>query len=132
MTFPTETTTRDAASTLNSMIRSTLGDPGSFYGLMAVSAAHRAAVTGRHSDLLFSSEQNGHVFYDPDYYMMKGQCIRVMNEKLQDPARALSAEAFQTIINLLSSAVCVNSRFTSKYLWNCGKAHDLSLCYHSF
>jgi hypothetical protein len=118
MTFPTETKSRDAASTLHSMVKSALGDSGSFYGLMTVSAAHRAAVTGRHSDLLFSTEQKGHVLHDPDYYMMKGQCIRVMNEKLHDPNRALSAEAFQTIINLLSSAVCANLGCTSVYPYN--------------
>ncbi|KAL1963286.1 hypothetical protein VTN77DRAFT_8509 [Rasamsonia byssochlamydoides] len=108
MTFPVQTkSSRSDEEKLNVMVKTSLTDPGSFFGLMTISAAHRAALTGRHSDLLNSSDKDNRVLYDPDYYLMKARCIREMNEKLRDPARALSHEAFDTIINLLTSALIV-------------------------
>jgi hypothetical protein len=106
MTFPVQTKSfRDDGDKLSLLVRSSLTDPGRFFGVMTISAAHRAALTGRHSDLLNSSDKSSRVLYEPDYYLMKARCIREMNEKLQDPARALSEEAFDTIIDLLTSAV---------------------------
>jgi hypothetical protein len=106
MTFPTENhPSRDDASKLNVLVKTSFSDPGSFFGLMSVSAAHRAALTGRHSDLMNVSGCDSRILYDPDYYVMKARCIREMNAKLQDPARALSDEACDTIVNLITGAV---------------------------
>lgn len=88
------------------MVASALSDPGSFFGLMSMSAAHRAILAGRHGDLVDSAEDGYRVLYEPDYYVMKARCIREMNAKVQDPKKALSNEAFDTIINLLTGAVC--------------------------
>lgn len=106
MTFPARTKSLlDDGDKLNVMVKTSLTDAGSFFGLMTISAAHRAALTGRHSDLLHASDSDTRVLYDPDCYMMKARCIREMNEKLRDPSKALSHAAFDTIINLLTSAV---------------------------
>ncbi|KKA22058.1 hypothetical protein T310_3948 [Rasamsonia emersonii CBS 393.64] len=108
MTFPARTKSfMDEGDKLNVMVKTSLTDAGSFFGLMTISAAHRAALTGRHSDLLHASDSDTRVLYDPDYYLMKARCIREMNEKLRDPSKALSHEAFDTIINLLTSALIV-------------------------
>lgn len=85
---------------------SAFSDPGSFYAAMSVMAAHRAMLTGRHSKLTNIFEKGPVVLYDLDYYIMKAHAIREMNGKLRDTRTALSDEAFDTIINLLSSAVC--------------------------
>lgn len=87
------------------MVASALSDPGSFFGLMSMSAAHRAILAGRHGDLVDSPEDGYRVLHEPDYYIMKARCIREMNAKVQDPKKALSNEAFDTIINLLCGAV---------------------------
>lgn len=67
-------------------------------------AAHRAILSGRHSDLI-DAEGSLSSLYDPDYYIMKDRCIREMEVKVRDPNRALSNEAFDTIVSLLTSAV---------------------------
>lgn len=72
---------------------------------MSMNAAHRAILSGRHSDLLKSSRGDSRVLYDPDYYVMKAKCIREMNAKVRDPKRALSNEAFDTLITLLTGTV---------------------------
>ena len=104
MTFPNEQKVSQRAE-MELMVKSSFSDPGSFFGLMSMCAAHRAILAGRHSDLLNSSERTNRVLHDPDYYIMKAKCIREMNKKVRDPVRALSDEAFDTIINLLTSAV---------------------------
>ena len=43
---------------------------------------------------------------DPDYCSMRAKCIHEMNLKISDPKKALTDEAFDTIINLLNGAVC--------------------------
>lgn len=107
MTFPIDCKTSqnrgDQLQVL--MVSSVFSDPGSFFGVMSMNAAHRAVLSGRHSDLLNSSGGDSRVLYDPDYYIMKGKCIREMNAKMRDPNRALSNEAFDTIITLLTGTV---------------------------
>ncbi|OXV10012.1 hypothetical protein Egran_02221 [Elaphomyces granulatus] len=109
MTFPTETkiSAEDDQTKLSLMGRTAFTDPGTFFGLMSVSAAHRAIVTGRHSDSFLLPGCENRVLYDSDYYLMKARCIHEMNAKLKDPVLAISNEAFGTIINLLTSAMIV-------------------------
>ncbi|BCR87056.1 uncharacterized protein ACHE_31043S [Aspergillus chevalieri] len=85
---------------------SAFSDAGSFFGLMSMCAAHRAILSGRHSDLI-DAEGSSRSLYDPDYYIMKDRCIREMEAKVRDPNRALSNEAFDTIVSLLTSALIV-------------------------
>ncbi|KAI9933399.1 hypothetical protein MW887_007872 [Aspergillus wentii] len=106
MTFPNEHKVSQRAE-MELMVKSAFSDPGSFFGLMSMCAAHRAILAGRHSDLIGSLERSHRVLHDPDYYIMKVKCIREMNTKVRDPGRALSDEAFDTIINLLTSALIV-------------------------
>lgn len=106
MTFPTENRPSGDDQAKWNLVRGVaFTDPGYFFGLMSVSAAHRAIVTGRHSDSLPLSECGGRVLYDSDYYLMKARCINEMNVKLRDPVLAISNEAFGTIVFLISSAV---------------------------
>jgi len=113
MTFPTQTkiSAEDDQTKLSLMGRTAFTDPGTFFGLMSVSAAHRAIVTGRHSDSFLLPGCENRVLYDSDYYLMKARCIHEMNAKLKDPVLAISNEAFGTIINLLTSAVREPFRF---------------------
>lgn len=85
-------------------VKSAFSDAGSFFGLMCMCAAHRAVLSGRHSDLI-DVEGSARSLYDPDYYIMKDRCIREMEAKVRDPNRAISNEAFDTIVSLLTSAV---------------------------
>ncbi|KAL2000826.1 hypothetical protein VTN02DRAFT_2565 [Thermoascus thermophilus] len=108
MTFPLDSRTRpNSGDQMDLMVSSVLSDPGSFFGVMSMNAAHRAILSGRHSDLLKSSGGDSRVLYDPDYYVMKAKCIREMNAKVRDPKRALSNEAFDTLITLLTGALIV-------------------------
>lgn len=83
------------------MTKSAFSDAGSFFGLMSMCAAHRAIMSGRHSDFEDSSRD----LHDPDYYILKAKCIREMEAKVCDPDRVVSNEAFDTIISLLTGAV---------------------------
>ena len=83
------------------MMKSAFSDAGSFFGLMSMCAAHRAIMSGRHSDFEDSSRD----LHDPDYYILKAKCIREMEAKVCDPDRVVSNEAFDTIISLLTGAV---------------------------
>lgn len=109
MTFPEEYKVAEQAET-ELMVKSSFSDPGSFYGLMTMCAAHRAVLSGRHIDFhaLDNPRPSG---FDADYYTMKGRCIREMNTKMRDSTRTLSDAAFDTIVNLITSAVrphCLN------------------------
>ena len=90
---------------LELMVRSSFSDPGSFFGLMSMCAAHRAALGIGPSDGLPASDL---VVNDPDYCVMKAKCIREMNVKVRDPTLALTNEAFDTIVNLLTGSVCIS------------------------
>jgi hypothetical protein len=104
MTFPNEQKVSQQAE-MELMVKSSFTDPGSFFGLMSMCAAHRAILAGRHSDLMDSSTNSHRVLHDPDYYIMKANCIRAVNRKMRSPRVVLSDETFDTIINLLISTV---------------------------
>ncbi|EAW13329.1 uncharacterized protein ACLA_053750 [Aspergillus clavatus NRRL 1] len=105
MTFPEEYKVAEQAET-ELMVKSSFSDPGSFYGLMTMCAAHRAVLSGRHIDFhaLDNPRPSG---FDADYYTMKGRCIREMNTKMRDSTRTLSDAAFDTIVNLITSALII-------------------------
>ena len=105
MTFPNEQKNCQQAEK-ELMVKSAFFSLLSFFGLMSICAAHRAIMAGRHSDLMDSSTSCHRVLHDPDYYVMKANCIRAVNKKLSDPCVVQSDETFDTIINLLTSTVC--------------------------
>ncbi|KAJ5580105.1 uncharacterized protein N7459_006090 [Penicillium hispanicum] len=105
MTFPSGL--KDAETPeVELMVRSSFSDPGSFFGLMSMCAAHRAALAIDHLDVLDDSASGtNRVVNDPDYFVMKAKSIREMNAKVKDPKRALTNEAFDTIVNLLTGSL---------------------------
>ncbi|KAF5862801.1 hypothetical protein ETB97_011149 [Aspergillus alliaceus] len=106
MTFPTEYALNERAK-MEMAVQSSFTDPGSFFGLMSMCAAHRAVLAGHHPDHQYASETSHRFLHKADYYIMKAKCIREMNIKLRNPILSLSNEAFGTIINLLTSALIV-------------------------
>jgi hypothetical protein len=103
MTFPSELNGQESRE-VELMVRSSFSDPGSFFGLMTMCAAHRAILSVDRSDAS-SSAQSSTIVNDPDFCIMKAKSIREMNAKMRDPNRALSNEAFDTIVNLLTGSV---------------------------
>ncbi|KAJ5806974.1 hypothetical protein N7474_010566, partial [Penicillium riverlandense] len=89
------------------MVRSSFSDPGSFFGLMSMCAAHRAMLNSYRSGSMGSEEKKSLILKDPDYCIMKVKSIREMNVKVRDPTKALSDEAFDTIVNLLTGSLIV-------------------------
>lgn len=104
MTFPSELKGQETKE-VELMVRSSFSDPGSFFGLMSMCAAHRAALAADGCDVSGSAAQVDRTANDPDYCIMKAKSIREMNAKVRDPKRALSDEAFDTIVNLLTGSV---------------------------
>lgn len=104
MTFPSGLKDSEIPE-LELMVRSSFSDPGSFFGLMSMCAAHRAALAANRLDALEATGDSNRVGNDPDYCIMKGRSIREMNVKVQNPELALSDEAFDTIVNLLTGSV---------------------------
>lgn len=90
------------------MLNSSFTDPGSFFGLMCLCAAHRAVLSRPYPGLMNSSRPPNRVLHDPDYYMMKANCIRAVNRRMRDQGGRLTREAFDTIIALLTSTVWSN------------------------
>lgn len=106
MTFPTETISfRDTRATLYTSVRDSMADTGEFYGLMTVAAAHKGAVNGPSLGIDTPSPNNYQVVFDSNYCVMKGKCLRVLNNKLRDPSQALDHIAIQTVIHLITSSV---------------------------
>ncbi|KAJ6104222.1 hypothetical protein N7523_010542 [Penicillium sp. IBT 18751x] len=106
MTFPSEIQGSQDTREVELMVRSSFSDPGSFFGLMSMCAAHRAALSSNGVDASgFPSRSVEMTVNDTDYCIMKAKSIREMNAKVRDPRRALSNEAFDTIINLLTGAL---------------------------
>lgn len=103
MTFPSELNGQECRE-VELMVRSSFSDPGSFFGLMTMCAAHRAVLSVARYDASSSARANT-IVNDPDFCTMKAKSIREMNAKMRDPKRALSDEAFDTIVNLLTGSV---------------------------
>ncbi|OQE11797.1 hypothetical protein PENVUL_c002G05059 [Penicillium vulpinum] len=100
MTFPS--TSKGPNREMELMVRSSFSDPGSFFGLMSMCAAHRAVLASQRSgswDLVLTD--------DPDYCMMRAKSIQEMSAKVRDPSRRLSNEAFDTIVNLLTGSMII-------------------------
>ncbi|KAF7712434.1 Fungal transcription factor, partial [Penicillium ucsense] len=87
-----------------SLERFSSSDPGNFYGMMCMSAAHRAVLSSARLGGMDVARSN-YIANDPDYCLMRVKCIREMNLRLGDPKRALTDEAFDTIIHLLSGTL---------------------------
>ena len=105
MTFPIESkVSRESDNRLGVMINSTLSEPGAFYAYMGLSAAHKAIVSGKLSDVP-ASDGKERVLNEPDFYIMKAKGIKEINKKLQDPEQALSDAAFDIVVGLISSKV---------------------------
>ncbi|KAJ5143061.1 uncharacterized protein N7515_001848 [Penicillium bovifimosum] len=100
MTFPNTST--DSSQEMELMARSSFSDPGSFFGLMSMCAAHRAVLASQRSGVWDSTLAN-----DPDYCMMRAKAFQEMTAKVRDPSRRLSNEAFDTIINLLTGSLII-------------------------
>lgn len=71
---------------------------------MSMCAAHRA-VLAYQRNLTNAGGDQEQVLKDQDYYIMKVKSICEMNVKMRDPTQAISNEAFDTIINLLTGSV---------------------------
>ncbi|CAP91651.1 Pc13g05820 [Penicillium rubens Wisconsin 54-1255] len=100
MTFPN--TSKDSNQEMELMVRSSFSDPGSFFGLMSMCAAHRAVLASQRS-----GNWDSVLTDDPDYCMMRAKSIQEMSAKVRDPSRRLSNEAFDTIINLLTGSLII-------------------------
>lgn len=87
------------------MVRSSFSDPGSFFGLMSMCAAHRAALGVQRPGASNAPTDRDRVTNDIDYFVMKEKAIHEMNIKVRDPSLALRNEAFDTIVNLLTGSV---------------------------
>jgi hypothetical protein len=79
------------------LVRSSFSDPGGFFGLMSMCAAHRAALSSGHLNSMLIESDDKQTGNDRDYCIMK--------VKVRDPAQALTNEAFDTIVNLLTGSV---------------------------
>lgn len=90
---------------LDLMVRSSFSDPGSFFGLMSMCAAHRAALAMNRLDPFRTIGNSDQVSNNSEYCIMKAKSIHEMNTKVRDPRLALSDEAFDTIVNLLTGSV---------------------------
>lgn len=106
MTFPIENKEpRESESRMGLVMDSAISEPGAFFGYMSLSAAHRAILSGQHSDVPSSSDGKERVLYEPEFYVMKAMCIKEINKKLQNPEQALSDSAFDIVVGLISCTV---------------------------
>lgn len=106
MVFPIEQKhPQQGRNRIRHVFKSAISDPAAFYSYMCMSAAHRAIIYGRHSELLFISGGSDRQLTEPDYYIMKAKCFKAITAKMQDPREATSDGAFETVLTLLGSSV---------------------------
>ncbi|KAJ5734222.1 hypothetical protein N7493_003008, partial [Penicillium malachiteum] len=104
MTFPSGIVGSEIPE-LDLMVRSSFSDPGSFFGLMSMCAAHRAALGVNHLDALEATGDRNRVGNDTDYCIMKAKSMREMTVKCHSLELSTTNEAFDTIVNLLTGAL---------------------------
>ncbi|KAJ5731063.1 uncharacterized protein N7483_005571 [Penicillium malachiteum] len=104
MTFPSGLVGSEIPE-LDLMVRSSFSDPGSFFGLMSMCAAHRAALGVNHLDALEATGDRNRVGNDTDYCIMKAKSMREMTVKCHSLELSTTNEAFDTIVNLLTGAL---------------------------
>jgi hypothetical protein len=93
---------KDPGSIINVLLSSAVSEPGIFFGHMSISAAHRAMLMSKPSDLSNAKRRSPCA---PDFYSMRVNAIREATKKLQDPAQATSDAALSIVLNLIRSAV---------------------------
>lgn len=84
---------------------SAISDTGSFYSFMGLTATHKAVLVGKTADFITTASGENRYLMEPEYYVLNARCIKEVNAKIQDPKGAISNEAFQSVINLVSGAV---------------------------
>lgn len=105
-TFPVESKhPKEQNERMNFVFKSAITDTGSFYSFMGFTAAHKAVLGGKKTDLITSASGENRYLMEPEYYVLNARCIKEVNAKIQDPKGAISDDAFQTVINLVSGAV---------------------------
>ncbi|KAK2760181.1 hypothetical protein FQN54_002248 [Arachnomyces sp. PD_36] len=105
-TFPVESKqSQERNERMGFVFSSAISDAGSFYSFMGFTAAHRAVLGGKKADLIMSASGENRYLMEPEYYVLNARCIKEVNAKIQDPKGAISDDAFQTVINLVSGAM---------------------------
>jgi hypothetical protein len=96
---------KDPGSIITFLMSSAISEPGTFFGHMSVSAAHRSILMSNPSDLSISSNAKHRAPCARDFYAMRVKAIGEANKKLQDPAQATGEAALSIVLNLIRSAV---------------------------
>jgi hypothetical protein len=90
---------------MSTVFSSAISDASCFYSFMSFTAAHRAILGGRKANLITSATGEDRYLMEPEYYVLNARCIKEINTKIRDPKQALTDDAFQTVVNLVSGAV---------------------------
>jgi hypothetical protein len=106
MTFPVENKSpQEGKARLDSIVRSAMSHQAVFYTYMSFSSAHRALLSGEHSDLIISGKSVQRHIYSQDFLSMKARAINFLNKMMQDPEQATSDDAFEAVLMLVGTAV---------------------------
>ena len=82
-----------------------INDGAAFYGVMAISAAHRALQRGSINQI-FPHDQRG-IPAEREYFLMHDLALRKLNQKLQDPRTALEFDTIHSVAMLVGAALFV-------------------------
>src|SRR6266545_4664303 len=108
MTFPVERKhAEEAKLRISTVVQSAISHHAVFYAYMTFSSAHRAIISGEHSDLVVSGKSIDRQLSSPDYFSMKARSIALLNEMMKNDDQATSDAAFEAVMALLSTSVSV-------------------------
>lgn len=110
MTFPVERRNQQLLDIrVQKLMQLQINDVATFYGTMAMTAAHRAMVRGR-LPVAGSLDQNPlEIHLDPEYYVMHERALKEINLKMQDPSKALAMDTFLSVMMLVGTATIVGN-----------------------
>lgn len=109
-TFPLEK--RDPAQfrlRVQAIMRHHLTSGATFYGAMAISAAHRALMCGRIEDVYPSADDQNGTPVRPEYLIMHDNALKTVNRKMQDPNTALELDTIHGVMMLIGATLLVGN-----------------------
>ncbi|KAJ9607787.1 hypothetical protein H2200_007866 [Cladophialophora chaetospira] len=99
---------RDRVVRQGLVLSSKISNPASFLGFLAITAAHRAVMYGRHKDLAPSLDNHDDLIFDPDYVRVKHEATVAVRQVFQKRA-IVDEQMLEACFGLISTATVVGN-----------------------
>ena len=94
---------------IQAVVQRQLTSGATLYGAMAISAAHRALMSGRIEDIYPSAGDQSGTPIRPEYLIMHDNALKTVNRKMQDPKTALQLDTIHGVMMLIGATLLIGN-----------------------